>query len=93
MASVNNILSHFFSGTGKVIINLMSSLSGFLGVVVAGYILIKGADIQMAAWASTLGYSITFLFSAIAFYAMINPKKISLRKGMKILVSRKAKGF
>jgi O-antigen/teichoic acid export membrane protein len=88
LASMNNILSHFFSGTGRIIINLLSSLSGFLSVGAAGYILIKGADIQVAAWVSTLGYSVTFLFSLIAFYFMIKMKKISLKRGLKILLTR-----
>lgn len=88
LASMNNILSHFYSGTGKIIINLLSSLSGFLSVAAAGYILIQGADIQVAAWVSTLGYSVTFFFSLIVFYFMIKMKKISIKKGMQVLVSK-----
>ncbi|PLW95044.1 MAG: hypothetical protein C0592_00870 [Marinilabiliales bacterium] len=89
LASMNNILSHFFSGIGRVIINLWSSLLGFISVAVAGYLLIQGSTIMMAAWVSTFGYSFTFLFSLVAFFVMTKLRELSLQKGLRILAERK----
>lgn len=88
LASMNNILSHFFSGTGKIIFNLLSSLSGFACVAVAGYMIIPGNNIEYAAWISTGAYSLSFLISFIVFYVLNKFSHLSLRKGFHLLIAK-----
>lgn len=66
-----NILSHYFSGTGRPGFNTISSAIGFAVVIISGFILIPGLGIIGAGLATTLSHLSVFIYQAYWF------KKIS----------------
>lgn len=82
--SLNIILSHFFSGSGHIIYNLIGSAIGLATVAAAGWMLISGGNLNDAALVSTLGYIANFLFAAIAFLRINRHIKLSFRSGYMI---------
>jgi O-antigen/teichoic acid export membrane protein len=86
--SLNIILSHFFSGTGRILFNLIGSAIGLFVVATAGYILINGGKLADAALVSSIGYFSNFVFAAISFFVINGGIKLSVKKG-KAIFTRK----
>jgi len=87
--SLNIILSHFFSGTGKILFNLAGSGLGLIAVAIAGYMMIKEGDITSAALVSSIGYVVNFLFSWVAFLWASRRHVLSVQKGYRIFIREK----
>ena len=87
--SLNIILSHFFSGTGKILFNLAGSGLGLIAVAIAGYMMIKDGDITSAALVSSIGYVVNFLFSWVAFLWASRRHVLSVQKGYRIFIREK----
>lgn len=68
--SANAIFSHYFSGTGKPKYNLFASLTGFVVVVPALFLLIPALGIFGAALAASLAYIASASYQAIVFTRM-----------------------
>jgi len=88
--SLNIILSHFFSGTGKILFNLAGSGLGLIAVAIAGYLMIQHGDITSAALVSSIGYVVNFLFSWVAFLWASRRHVLSARLGYQIFVREKS---
>lgn len=69
------ITTHYFSGTGKHHINLVSNLIGMIFILSLSYILIPNYSIVGAATASNIGYICLFL---VQFYFIRQIYKVSL---------------
>lgn len=80
--SLNIILSHYFSGTGKIIFNLVGSAIGLLTVAICGSIFIKNGNISHAAMVSTFGYAVNFIFAWLCFWWITRRNSLSFRKGL-----------
>lgn len=65
--AITTILSAFFSGTGKIQINLFGSLLGLIVVVITSYYLIGLYELRGAAFANTFAYGAAFIFSLLVF--------------------------
>jgi len=89
--SLNIILSHFFSGTGKILFNLAGSGLGLIAVAIAGYLMIKNGDITSAALVSSIGYVVNFLFSWVAFLWASRRHVLSVSKGYRVFIREKMK--
>ncbi|HBG69355.1 MAG: hypothetical protein A2W93_16120 [Bacteroidetes bacterium GWF2_43_63] len=79
--SLNIILSHYFSGTGRIIFNLSGSAIGLVTVALAGWFFIRQGNVSDAAMVSTIGYAANFLFAWLCFFWITRRKELSLRKG------------
>ncbi len=79
--SLNIILSHYFSGTGRILFNLAGSAIGLITVAITGFIFIRNGDVGNAAMVSTLGYAANFLFAWLCFLWITRRERISIRKG------------
>lgn len=86
--SLNIILSHFFSGTGRILFNLIGSAIGLFVVATAGYILINGGKLADAALVSSIGYFSNFVFAAISFFVINGGIKLSVKKGKAIFIRK-----
>ncbi|MEJ5265603.1 MAG: polysaccharide biosynthesis C-terminal domain-containing protein [Bacteroidales bacterium] len=91
-------LSAFFSGTGKIRLNMYGSLLGFTVTCLAGFLLIPRWGLWGAALTQSLSYLTTFGFAIFMFLRM-NQLKISdlfintndltaLKRLLKLMVSR-----
>ncbi|MEO8935166.1 MAG: polysaccharide biosynthesis C-terminal domain-containing protein, partial [Xanthomarina sp.] len=69
------ITTHYFSGTGKHHINLVSNLIGMIFILSLSYLLIPNYSIVGAAAASNIGYICLFL---VQFYFIRQIYKVSL---------------
>jgi O-antigen/teichoic acid export membrane protein len=65
--SCSHPISSFFSGTGKIHINMFGSLAGLVVTVIVAFILIPRFGIYGAAVTNTFSYLVTFSFSLIMF--------------------------
>jgi O-antigen/teichoic acid export membrane protein len=83
--SVNIILSHYFSGTGRVIFNMIGSAIGLVSVAVSGYIFIRNGNLNNAAMVSSIGYIANFIFALLCFLMITKKEKISFGKGYAIM--------
>ena len=83
--SVNIILSHYFSGTGRVIFNMIGSAIGLVSVAVSGYIFIRNGNLNNAAMVSSIGYIANFIFALLCFLLITKKEKISFGKGYAIM--------
>lgn len=79
--SLNIILSHYFSGTGRILFNLAGSAIGLITVAITGFTFIRSGDISNAAMVSTLGYAANFIFAWMCFLWITRRERISIRKG------------
>lgn len=68
--SANAIFSHYFSGTGRPKYNLFASLTGFVVVVPALFLLIPALGIFGAALAASLAYIASASYQGIVFTRM-----------------------
>lgn len=87
--SLNIILSHYFSGTGRIIFNLAGSAIGLVTVALAGWFFIQQGTVRDAAMVSSIGYATNFLFAWLCFFWITRRNRLSLRKGF--LVFRETK--
>jgi O-antigen/teichoic acid export membrane protein len=88
--SLNIILSHYFSGTGRILFNLAGSAIGLITVAISGFIFIRNGNLSDAAMVSTLGYAINFLFAWLCFLWITRRERISIRKGFLFFRDMKA---
>ncbi len=84
--AINTILSHYFSGTGLIKVNLMASAAGMLTVLSAGYIFISSGNIITSAWVTSTGYGATCLWSLIVFIR--TSPSLSLKAGFEVFLQR-----
>lgn len=73
--TANMILSHYLSGTGKPVYNMIVSFLGLVIITISGYFLIKSYGLEGAALAASLTYVSTMLFS-FYFYFRHSSSKI-----------------
>jgi len=66
--SVLSLLSAFFSGKGKVSVNVRGAILGLICMVVGDYLLVPRYGIIAAAAVSTLSYSVNLGYSLLQFY-------------------------
>ena len=65
--SASHIFSHYFSGTGKPQHNTISSATGFVVVLIAGFVMIPFLGITGAAIATSLSYITIFVYQFVWF--------------------------
>jgi len=82
--ALNIILSHYFSGSGRIAYNLIGSAIGLVTVAVVGWLLIQGGDISSAAMVSTVGYTANFLYAWFCFLWVTRGYKLSFKRGMQV---------
>ncbi|MDR2384359.1 MAG: polysaccharide biosynthesis C-terminal domain-containing protein [Tannerella sp.] len=70
----NRILSHYFTGSGKVKYSAYSSITGLAVLLIAGYILIPKYGVSGAAITTSIAYCCMLLFSIIVFMKQTNTK-------------------
>jgi Na+-driven multidrug efflux pump len=63
--TANMILSHFLSGIGKPVYNLIVSFVGLVTIAVAGYYLVESMGLSGAAIAASVTYLVT---ASLSFY-------------------------
>lgn len=66
--SVVNLLSAYFAGKGKVVVNVKGAILGLLVVVILDYFLVPVYGIIAAAAISTLGYAVHLAYPLYIFY-------------------------
>jgi O-antigen/teichoic acid export membrane protein len=66
--SIGAVISHYFSGIGKIKINTLTSLAGLIVVLLAGFFLIPKYGINGAAIANTLSYTTTGLLLLVIYF-------------------------
>lgn len=86
--ALNIILSHFFSGTGRIILNLIGSAIGLLVVATSGFLLINNGTVSDAALVSSLGYVANFVFAITSFLVINRHVKLSVRKGYSVFLKK-----
>lgn len=63
----NNVLSHFFIGSGRIRISAACSVTGLVSLLVAALIFIPGLGALGAAISSSIAFTVMFLFSLTRF--------------------------
>jgi len=66
--SVLSLLSAFFSGKGKVSVNVRGAMLGLICMIIGDYLLVPRYGIIAAALVSTLSYSVNLGYSLLQFY-------------------------
>lgn len=79
--SAHTILSHFFSGTGLIKVNLATSAAGLLTVAVAGWLFIRNGSLLYAAITTSIGYFVIAFLSLLWFFVINRKHALSMRNG------------
>jgi O-antigen/teichoic acid export membrane protein len=65
--AVNNILSHYFIGSGRIKYSAFTSFVGLVALLIAGYLLIPLMGVNGSAISSSIAYACMAVFALIAF--------------------------
>ncbi len=66
--AVGSVISHYYSGTGKLIYCTVTSFAGLIVVLVFGFVLIPKYGVNGAAVANSLSYIITTVFLLVIYF-------------------------
>jgi O-antigen/teichoic acid export membrane protein len=65
---LSGIISHYFSGIGKLHISSLSSVAGLFATIPLGFLLISNYGISGAGWTATFSYLFSSAFLILMFY-------------------------